>query len=94
MKAVSMKQILIRSSLAGFSVVTLLGAGATLAQNFPNRPLRLIAAFPAGGPSDIVARAVARKMSESLGQPIVVDNRAGAGGHIGAEAVAKAPPDG
>ena len=61
---------------------------------YPVKLVRFIAAFPAGGPSDIVTRAVAKRMSELMGQPVIVDNRAGAGGHIAAEAVAKAPPDG
>jgi tripartite-type tricarboxylate transporter receptor subunit TctC len=56
--------------------------------------VRFIAGFPAGGPSDIVTRAVAKRMAELMGQPVVVENRAGAGGHIAAEALAKAPPDG
>jgi tripartite-type tricarboxylate transporter receptor subunit TctC len=82
------------ATLAAALVFAITASAAAQAQNYPNRAIRLIAAFPAGGPSDIVARAVARKMSEALGQPFVVDNRAGAGGHIGAEAVAKSPPDG
>jgi tripartite-type tricarboxylate transporter receptor subunit TctC len=61
---------------------------------YPVKPIRFIAAFPAGGPSDIVTRAVAKRMSETMGQPVVVENRAGAGGHIAVEALAKAPPDG
>ena len=68
--------------------------GSATAQSFPAKPIRFVAAFPAGGPSDIVARAIGRRMSEVLGQPVVVDNRTGAGGNIGAEAVAKSPPDG
>lgn len=65
-----------------------------LAQAYPSKPLRLIAAYPAGGPSDIVARTVAQRVGEVLGQTIVVENRAGAGGNVGFEAGAKAPPDG
>ncbi len=72
----------------------LVSSGFAAAQAFPTKPIRFIAAFPAGGPSDIVARAMAKRMSEVLGQPVIVDNRTGAGGNIGAEAVAKAPPDG
>lgn len=63
-------------------------------QSYPSKPIRLFAAFPAGGPSDIVARGIGQRMSELLGQPVVVDNRSGASGHIGADAVAKALPDG
>ncbi len=61
---------------------------------WPNRPLRLIVNFPAGGSPDIVARAVARPLAEALGQSVVVDNRSGAGGIVGADAAAKAAPDG
>jgi tripartite-type tricarboxylate transporter receptor subunit TctC len=64
------------------------------AQTYPAKPVRFVAGFPAGGPSDIVTRAVAKRMSELMGQPVVVENRAGAGGHIAVEGVAKAPPDG
>jgi tripartite-type tricarboxylate transporter receptor subunit TctC len=63
-------------------------------QAYPAKPVRFIAGFPAGGPSDIVTRAVAKRMSELMGEPVVVENRAGAGGHIAVEALVKAPPDG
>lgn len=69
-------------------------AASAQAQEFPNKPIRLVVPFPAGGGTDVVARAVAPKMSEILGQSIVVDNRAGAGGNVGAELVAKSPADG
>jgi tripartite-type tricarboxylate transporter receptor subunit TctC len=62
--------------------------------NFPNRPIRLIVPFPAGGPSDIVARLIGQKVSEDWGQPVVVENRPGANTIIGAQAAAKAAPDG
>ena len=64
------------------------------AQDFPIKPIKLIVPFPAGGPNDIIARVVASKMQELLGQPVVIDNRGGAGGMIGTDAVAKAEPDG
>ena len=76
------------------AVAPLAAIGGVNAQTFPTKPIRFIAAFPAGGPSDIVARAIGKRMAEVLGQPVVIDNRPGAGGNIGAEAVAKSPPDG
>ena len=70
------------------------GAPSALAQAFPTKPIKVVVTFPAGGGADFVARAIAPRLTESLGQSVVVDNRAGAGGNIGAEAVAKSPPDG
>jgi tripartite-type tricarboxylate transporter receptor subunit TctC len=64
------------------------------AQAFPNKPVKLIVPFVAGGATDIVARLVAQKLSAAWGQPVVVENRGGAGGNIGADAVAKSPADG
>ncbi len=63
-------------------------------QSYPTRPVRFIVPFPAGGFSDVLARVLGQKFAEGTGQPVVVDNRAGASGNIGAEAVAKAAPDG
>ncbi|HWI13658.1 MAG TPA: tripartite tricarboxylate transporter substrate binding protein, partial [Burkholderiales bacterium] len=65
-----------------------------LAQTYPNKPLRMVVPFAPGGPTDIVGRAVSQRMTETFGQTVVVDNRAGAGGVVGADLVAKAPPDG
>ncbi len=71
-----------------------LAAGAATAQPYPVKPVRMIIAFPAGGGSDIVGRALAQQLSELLGQPVVVENRGGAGGVIGTELGARAAPDG
>jgi tripartite-type tricarboxylate transporter receptor subunit TctC len=68
--------------------------GAALAQSYPTKPIRFIVSFPPGGSADLISRAIAPRMSEKLGQPVVVENRAGAGGMIGVDAVAKSPPDG
>ena len=77
-----------------FSLFAVFIATAAQAQTYPDRPIRLIAPFPAGGLADVLARAVGDEMSKSLGQPVIVENRAGAGGNTGADAVAKSAPDG
>jgi tripartite-type tricarboxylate transporter receptor subunit TctC len=69
-------------------------AGAAMADDFPNRPARIVVGFPPGGINDIVARVMAERLTQALGQPVVVENRAGAGGTIGADLVAKSRPDG
>jgi tripartite-type tricarboxylate transporter receptor subunit TctC len=75
------------------ALIAFVPAGAS-AQPYPSKPVRIIVPFPAGGTADILARILGEKMSESLGQPVVVENRAGAAGGIGAALAAKSPPDG
>ena len=75
------------------AILTSLGATAS-AQTFPAHPLKLIVPFPAGGPSDIVARVVGQAMSAELNQSVVIDNRPGAGGLTGIDMVARSAPDG
>jgi tripartite-type tricarboxylate transporter receptor subunit TctC len=69
-------------------------SGWVSAQEYPNKPIRFIVSFPPGGSSDLIARAIAPRMQERMGQPVLVENRPGAGGNIGVDMVAKAPPDG
>ncbi|MDP2706063.1 MAG: tripartite tricarboxylate transporter substrate binding protein [Burkholderiales bacterium] len=76
------------------AIALVFSAGATLAQSYPNKAVRVVVPFPAGGSTDIVGRTVAQKLSELWGQPVVVDNRAGGGTVIGTDIVAKAAPDG
>jgi tripartite-type tricarboxylate transporter receptor subunit TctC len=82
---------LIATSVSAFALLT---APLASAQTYPSKPIRMVVPFPAGGTTDVVARIVAQRMSESMGQPITIDNRGGAGGAIGADIVAKAAPDG
>lgn len=87
----SIKPLLACSLCIAIAAMTPHGA---VAQTFPNKQLRMIIGFPAGSSSDVVGRLVAQKLSEGLGQQVVFENRPGAGGNIGAEAVAKSAPDG
>jgi len=82
-----------RGSRLAFIFLAALAAAGAHAQ-YPSRPLKLIVPFPPGGSTDILARALGQKLSEGLAQAVVIDNRPGAGGSIGSEAAAKAPPDG
>jgi tripartite-type tricarboxylate transporter receptor subunit TctC len=76
------------------AVIVLSLAGAAAAQDYPNKAIRIVVPYPPGGGTDVVARTIAQKMNELLGQPAIVDNRAGANGIIGTDQVAKAPADG
>jgi tripartite-type tricarboxylate transporter receptor subunit TctC len=78
----------------GAIVLAMACATGALAQAYPSKPIRLVVPFPAGGSVDMVARLVGKKLSDSMGQPVVVENRAGASGNIGMDFVAKAPADG
>lgn len=75
-------------------IAAVLGSGAAWSQAYPLKPVRLVLPFPPGGPSDILGRALAQKLSEQIGQSVVPDNRPGAGGNLGAEIVARSPADG
>ena len=85
-----------RRTLVGLSTALLLGfsAGAHAQTTYPTKPVKFVVAFAPGGPADIIARLLGQRLSESLGQPVVVENRAGAGGNVASGIVAKAAPDG
>ena len=76
------------------TAISMVIAGVANADNFPSKPIRLVVPFPPGGTTDILARAVGAELNKSLGQPVIIDNRPGAGGNIGSEIVAKSPGDG
>jgi tripartite-type tricarboxylate transporter receptor subunit TctC len=86
---------LIRTFLRALCAVSLVAASlGAQAQGYPNRPIRMLVGFPPGGSTDLAARVLATRLSQSLGQQVVVENRAGASGNIASEAVARAAPDG
>ena len=92
-----MNHIYIDRALAlrvGLTAFASLLATAAAAQGFPSKPIRIVAPFPPASVADVLARPIAQKMNEAWGQPVIVDNRTGAAGNVGSEAVAKAPPDG
>ena len=89
-----MRSLKIRRLALGIAAVLGLCAGAALAQAWPTKSLKWIVPFPPGGPTDTLSRAIAQKLAESLGQPVVIENRGGAGGGVGMDALAKSQPDG
>ncbi len=83
-----------RASLMLAAAIAAFTSASASAQTYPNQPIRIVVPFAAGGAVDIVARVVGQKMSESLGQPVVIENKPGAGGNLAADTVARAAPDG
>jgi tripartite-type tricarboxylate transporter receptor subunit TctC len=83
-----------RRELIASSLVLGLGSASAQTQSWPNKPIRLVVPYPPGGSSDIIARSIAQPLSEALKQPVIVDNKAGANGNLGADFVAKSAPDG
>src|SRR5215469_3370003 len=81
-------------AIAAVAAAATLGAPSALAQDYPTRPIRLVVVTAAGGLMDVAARVTAEQVGKALGQSIVIENRPGGGGNLGAEAIAKAPPDG
>lgn len=89
------KSLARRALLAGMAAAAVMGmTGPVLAQDYPNKVIKLVVPYPPGGATDVIGRVMAQKLSVALGQQVIVDNRAGAAGSIGAAAVAAAPPDG
>ena len=86
------RRVTLRLACAAFALAAF--SHATHAQEWPNRPVRIVVPYPAGGAVDIVTRALADKLSSQWGQPVVIENKAGAGGLIGSDAVSKSAPDG
>jgi tripartite-type tricarboxylate transporter receptor subunit TctC len=87
-------QAVSRLALTALSTLALLGAATVQAQNYPNKPVRLIVPFAPGGASDIIARGMNEPMNRALGQPMIIENKPGAGSSLGVEQAAKSAPDG
>lgn len=86
------RRLLCRVALA--AAIAAVGAGPLFAQSYPTKPVKMVVPYPPGGPTDVQARVIAQKLGENLGQPVIIDNRGGAGGMLGSDLVAKAAPDG
>ena len=84
-----MKEVLVL--LVALAICT---GGAAAQERYPHKPLRIVVPFAPGGSTDIIARLIGERLTSALGQPVVIENRAGAAGNIGAEAVARSAPDG
>src|ERR1700687_2503206 len=89
----NLRSVRVSSQLIAIAAL-LFAAGGVGAQAYPSKPVRILVGFTAGSSIDVVARILTQKLSESWKQPVVIDNRLGAGGNVAADAVAKAPPDG
>jgi tripartite-type tricarboxylate transporter receptor subunit TctC len=81
-------------TLAILAACAAMFAGAAFAQPYPNKPIKYVVPFPAGGTTDTLARIISTKLTDALGQPVIIENRGGAGGNIGSDVVAKSAPDG
>lgn len=92
--SVARRFVTLALAVSGMAIALVAAAPAAHAQGFPNKGIKIIVPFPPGGTTDVVARLLAQRMSESMGQSVTIENRAGAGGSIGADVVAKAAPDG
>src|SRR4051794_11424294 len=89
-----MKAVRLWASVFAMACMTTLNAATALAQNYPDKVIRIIVPAGPGGPTDLLGRLVAERLSNTLGQSVIIDNRGGGGGAIGARAAAAAPPDG
>ena len=89
-----MKRNFLKQVLQGLLLATLAGSGVAMAQDYPTKPIRIVAPFAPGGAVDILARIIAERLAPAYGQSVIVDNKPGASGHLGAQLVAKSPGDG
>jgi tripartite-type tricarboxylate transporter receptor subunit TctC len=94
MPELTLKTLGRKVAAAAICGIALVVAGAAAAQDYPNQPVTLVVGFPPGGSTDVVARILAENMSKTLGQPVLVENRPGAGGTVGIAHVASSDPDG